>query len=59
MKSHYDEYQTELEETVMERTKELQDYKLHLEELVEEQTKDIVYGRYNSSMFGCNIPNRF
>ena len=45
MKLHYDEYQVELEETVMERTKELQDYKMHLEELVEEQTKDIVIAK--------------
>lgn len=42
MKAHYDEYNDELENQIVIRTKQLQDYQRHLEKMVEEQTKDIV-----------------
>ena len=42
MKRIYDEYQTELETQVAERTYELEEYKAHLEAMVEEKTKDFV-----------------
>jgi signal transduction histidine kinase len=45
MKSHYDLYNEELEETVAQRTGELQNYKNHLEDIVEEQTKDILIAK--------------
>ncbi len=41
MKTHYTEYQEDLEEQVTERTRELNDYKTHLEQMVEDQVKDV------------------
>jgi signal transduction histidine kinase len=45
MKKHYDSYQVDLEQTVDDRTKQINDYKDHLEDLVEDQTKDILIAK--------------
>jgi signal transduction histidine kinase len=48
LKKHYDEYNEELEDQILLRTKQLQDYQNHLERMVEEQTRDIVTAKENA-----------